>query len=51
MNNQKIILGTTNASINDCTLPNGQKVQRAIHKEIRMLTDGERNDIVNLSNN
>uniref|UniRef100_A0A1I8AZD4 Tyrosinase_Cu-bd domain-containing protein n=1 Tax=Meloidogyne hapla TaxID=6305 RepID=A0A1I8AZD4_MELHA len=34
--------GKTNGSLNDCTLPNGQKVQKAIRKEIRMLTDEER---------
>ena len=46
----KNILGKTNGAINDCTLPNGQKVQKAIRKELRMLTDEERYDIVNLFN-
>uniref|UniRef100_A0A1I8AZL9 Tyrosinase_Cu-bd domain-containing protein n=1 Tax=Meloidogyne hapla TaxID=6305 RepID=A0A1I8AZL9_MELHA len=39
--------GKTNGSINDCTLLNGQKVQKAYRKEIRMLTDEERNNFFN----
>uniref|UniRef100_A0A915NRT3 Tyrosinase copper-binding domain-containing protein n=1 Tax=Meloidogyne floridensis TaxID=298350 RepID=A0A915NRT3_9BILA len=35
--------GKTNGSTNDCTLPNGQKVQKALRKEIRLLTEEERN--------
>ncbi|KAF7633997.1 Tyrosinase_Cu-bd domain-containing protein [Meloidogyne graminicola] len=37
--------GTSNGSINDCTLPNGQKLTKAIRKEIRMLTFQERIDL------
>uniref|UniRef100_A0A914LAT7 Tyrosinase copper-binding domain-containing protein n=1 Tax=Meloidogyne incognita TaxID=6306 RepID=A0A914LAT7_MELIC len=39
--------GKTNGSINDCTLRTGQKVQKALRKEIRMLTDEERNAFFN----
>uniref|UniRef100_A0A915NEB4 Tyrosinase copper-binding domain-containing protein n=1 Tax=Meloidogyne floridensis TaxID=298350 RepID=A0A915NEB4_9BILA len=39
--------GKTNGSVNDCTLRNGQKVQKALRKEIRMLTDEERNAFFN----
>ncbi|CAK5091819.1 unnamed protein product [Meloidogyne enterolobii] len=39
--------GKTNGSTNDCTLPNGQKVQKALRKEIRLLTEEERNKFVN----
>jgi len=45
---RKLILGKTNGSTNDCTLPNGQKVQKALRKEIRLLTEEERNKFVNI---
>ncbi|CAK5113206.1 unnamed protein product [Meloidogyne enterolobii] len=37
--------GKTDGSVNGCTLPNGQKVQKALRKEIRMISDEERNEL------
>uniref|UniRef100_A0A915MPY5 Tyrosinase copper-binding domain-containing protein n=1 Tax=Meloidogyne javanica TaxID=6303 RepID=A0A915MPY5_MELJA len=37
--------GETDGSVNGCTLPNGQKVQKALRKEIRMISDEERNEL------
>ncbi|CAK5062706.1 unnamed protein product [Meloidogyne enterolobii] len=35
--------GISNGSINDCTLPNGQQFQKAYRKELRTMSDDERN--------
>uniref|UniRef100_A0A1I8BFJ2 Tyrosinase_Cu-bd domain-containing protein n=1 Tax=Meloidogyne hapla TaxID=6305 RepID=A0A1I8BFJ2_MELHA len=34
--------GSSDGSVNDCTLPNGQKFQKAYRKELRMMSDEER---------
>ncbi|KAL7077067.1 hypothetical protein ACQ4LE_003643 [Meloidogyne hapla] len=34
--------GKSNGSENDCTLPNGKKLEKCVRKEYRMLTDEER---------
>uniref|UniRef100_A0A915P2M9 Tyrosinase copper-binding domain-containing protein n=1 Tax=Meloidogyne floridensis TaxID=298350 RepID=A0A915P2M9_9BILA len=38
--------GISNGEVNDCTLPNGQQLQKAYRKELRIMSDDERNRLI-----